>query len=165
MNLRKNFTITAATEPDVPVLLAMIRELAVFENLQKDLEITRELLHDALFGQRPAACALMARCYGEAAGYAVYYRTFSTFLGKPGIFLEDIYVRPFYRKRGFGRALLERVARDGSGEGGGRFEWIALQWNEEALRFYRDLGASLLTDWVYVRMSGDPLQKIREGAV
>ena len=164
MDLSKNFKITAAIEPDVPAILAMIRELATFENLEHELQVTRESLRRALFGPRPSANALVARSYGEPAGYAVYYRTFSTFLGQPGIFLEDIYVRPFYRNCGFGTALLERVARDESMDGLGRFEWIVLRWNENALRFYRNLGAELLENWICVRMSGEPLSRIREEA-
>ena len=162
MDLRENFSITAALETDIPVLLNMIRELAAFENLDAELQVTRESLRMALFGPRPAANAVVARSYGEAAGYAVYYRTFSTFVGRPGVFLDDVYVRPFYRKCGFGRALLERVARDGFDEKCGRFEWIALKWNENALQFYRNLGAEILEDWACVRMEGDSLQRLRK---
>jgi GNAT superfamily N-acetyltransferase len=121
------FTINSATESDVPILLAMIRELAEFERL--------------------------ARMDDFPAGYAVYYHTFSTFVGRPGIFLDDIYVRPEFRKRGIGRAMLEAVAKIGMDIGGGRFEWIALRWNENAFSFYRSLGAKVMDEWALLRMN------------
>jgi GNAT superfamily N-acetyltransferase len=148
------FTIKPATESDVPTLLAMIRELAEFEHLAHELEVTGDSLRAALFGERPVAAALLARVDGFPAGYAVYYHTFSTFVGRPGIFLDDIYVRPEFRKRGIGRALLEAVAKIGIELGGGRFEWIALRWNENAFRFYRSLGAMVMDDWALLRMNG-----------
>jgi GNAT superfamily N-acetyltransferase len=141
----------------------MIRELAEFEKLQDELQVTQDSLHDALFGKTPAAWALLARVNGLPAGYAVYYRTFSTFVGRPGIFLEDLYVRSGYRNQGLGRALLEEAVRAGGGENCGRYEWIALRWNENALRFYQGLGAQLLDDWVCVRMSGNPLSQLVKG--
>jgi GNAT superfamily N-acetyltransferase len=107
------FTINPATESDVPLLLSMIRELADFERLTRELEVTAESLHKALFGAPAAATALLARREGEAVGYAVYYQTFSTFVGRPGIFLDDLYVRPPFRKHGIGRALLHQVAQVG----------------------------------------------------
>ena len=146
------FTINSATESDVPVLLAMIRELAEFEHLAHELEATASPLREALFGERPVAAALLAQVAGEPAGYAVYYQTFSTFVGRPGVFLDDLYVRPAYRKHGIGRALLKAVARIGMEPGGGRFEWIALRWNESALRFYRSLGAKVMDEWALLRM-------------
>jgi GNAT superfamily N-acetyltransferase len=160
-----NFAITEAVETDVPDLLAMIHELAAFENLQQELEVTQASLFVALFGERPAANAFLAHAGTEPAGYAVYYRTFSTFTGRPGIFLDDVYVRPAHRNQGLGRALMERVARAGIGVSPVRYEWIALRWNENALRFYRNLGAQALTEWVCVRMSGEPLQRFIEGAL
>ena len=147
------FTISPAAESDVPTLLAMIRELAEFEQLAQELEVTVDSLREALFGAVPVACALVARMDSELAGYAVFYRTFSTFVGRPGIFLDDLYVRPEFRKRGIGRALLEAVARIGVETGGGRFEWIALRWNENAFRFYRSLGAKVMDEWAVLRMN------------
>lgn len=147
------FTINPATEPDVHPLLNMIRELAEFERLAHELEITADSLRAALFGERPVAAALLARVGNEPAGYAVYFQTFSTFVGRPGIFLDDLYVRPPFRKCGIGRALLQRVAKIGTELGGGRFEWIALRWNENAFRFYRSLGAKVMDEWSLLRMS------------
>ena len=148
------FTLNSASESDVPALLAMIRELAEFEHLGHELEVTAESLRAALFGERPVAAALLARVDGAVAGYAVYYHTFSTFVGRPGIFLDDIYVRSEYRKCGVGRGLLEAVAKIGMESGGGRFEWIALRWNENAFRFYRSLGAKVMDEWSLLRMDG-----------
>jgi len=147
------FAISSAIESDVPILLALIRELAEFERLAHELEVTADSLCAALFGKRPVAAALLARVNGAPAGYAVYYQTFSTFVGRPGIFLDDIYVRPEFQKRGIGRALLEAVAKIGMEIGGGRFEWIALRWNENALRFYRSLGAKVMDEWALLRMN------------
>ena len=155
-----SFTLNSATDSDVPALLAMIRELAEFEHLGHELEVTTESLRAALFGERPVAAALLARVDGAVAGYAVYYHTFSTFVGRPGIFLDDIYVRPEYRKRGVGRGLLEAVAKIGMESGGGRFEWIALRWNENAFRFYRSLGAKVMDEWSLLRMNGRAVQNL-----
>lgn len=161
--MNTKYEIAQADEADVPVLLAMIRELAEFERLDAELKVTHDSLQEAFFGKTPVAWALIARVGGTAAGYAVYYRTFSTFVGRPGIFLEDLYVRPTYRKQGLGRALLDEVARVGSFGNCGRYEWIALRWNENALRFYKGLGAQQLDDWVCMRMSGDPLHQLMKG--
>lgn len=154
------FAISSASETDVPILLAMIRELAEFEHLAHEVEITAASLREALFGERPVAGALLARVDGHVAGYAVYYRTFSTFVGRAGVFLDDLYVRPEFRKRGIGRALLERVAAVDAKAGGGRFEWIALRWNENAFRFYRSLGAKVMDDWALLRMNGREISNL-----
>jgi GNAT superfamily N-acetyltransferase len=154
------FTINSATAKDLPFLMAMIRELAEFERLAHELEVTAESLRAALFGERRVAAALLARVGGAPAGYAVYYHTFSTFVGRPGIFLDDIYVRPEFRKRGIGRALLEAVAKIGLEIGGGRFEWIALRWNENAFRFYRSLGAKVMDEWALLRMNGKEVRNL-----
>jgi GNAT superfamily N-acetyltransferase len=165
MDADTEFVITEAARGDVPVLFAMIRELAEFEHLASALQVTPESLDDALFGAKPAASALVGRLAGEVVGYAVWYRTFSTFVGRPGVFLEDLYVRPEHRNRGFGRKLLEAALHVGGGDNPGRYEWITLRWNENALNFYRGLGARLLNEWVGVRMSGKPLERLlAEGA-
>lgn len=155
------FTIHCANQADIPVLLNLIRELAEFEHLTHEVEVTADSLRIALFGERPVAGALLARVDGDAAGYAVYYRTFSTFAGRPGIFLDDLYVRPVYRRRGLGRALLKAVAGV-CAEPGGRLEWMALRWNENALRFYRNLGANVLDEWALLRMTGPKVARFLE---
>jgi GNAT superfamily N-acetyltransferase len=158
------FTISPAAEADVPVLLTMIRELAAFEQLAHEVKISADLLRAALFGERPVATALLARAEHAVAGYAIYYRTFSTFVGRPGVFLEDVYVRPEFRQRGLGRALLEAVAKSSLEPGGGRLEWNALHWNENALRFYRGLGARVMDDWVLLRLNPEEVVKLANGA-
>jgi GNAT superfamily N-acetyltransferase len=159
------FSINSATATDVPILLALIRELAEFEHLAHDLKVTASSLREALFGEHPVAGALLARVDGQAAGYAVYYRTFSTFVGRAGIFLDDLYVRPEFRKRGLGRALLKQAAAVDFEVGGGRFEWIALRWNENAFRFYRSLGAKIMDEWALLRMNGQQVRKLVNATV
>lgn len=154
-----SFTINPATESDMPLLFAMIRELAEFEHLAHELEVTASSLREALCGEHPTAAALLARVDGQVAGYAVYYRTFSTFVGRAGIFLDDIYVRPEFRNHGLGRALLKEVAQIGANLGG-RFEWIALRWNENAFRFYRSLGAKVMDEWAMLRMNNREVRNL-----
>lgn len=151
-----------ARDTDLPDLLAMIRELAAFENLEDELEVTAGSLHESLFGLHPAAAALIALIAGEPAGYAIYYHTFSSFKGRPGIFLDDIFVRPRFRQQGIGRALLERVADIGVRRHCGRFEWIALRWNETALSFYEGLGARQMDQWVLLRMGDHCMRQLAE---
>jgi GNAT superfamily N-acetyltransferase len=154
------FIISPATEPDVPDILEMIRELAEFEHLAHEVHTDADGLRAALFGAQPVAWALLARVDGAVAGYAIYYRTFSTFVGRPGIYLEDLYVRPAFRQKGVGRGLLEAVGEASIALGGGRFEWMALDWNENALRFYRGLGAKVMEDWVLLRLTGGEVRQL-----
>jgi GNAT superfamily N-acetyltransferase len=153
------FAINPAAEPDVLPLLEMIRELAEFEGLRSELEVTTESLREALFGARPAATALLARVADQPAGYAVCFQTFSTFTGRPGVFLDDLYVRTPFRGRGIGRALLLESAKRGAASAG-RMEWITLRWNEKAFRFYRSLGAKVMEDWALLRMDGQQVRKL-----
>lgn len=154
MNAKANpCQIRPARESDLPDLLAMIRELAAFENLESQLQVTAASLREGLFGPHPVAGAVLALNGVETVGYAVYYYTYSTFVGRPGIFLEDVYVRPAWRNQGLGRALMEAVAKIGAERRCGRYEWIALRWNENALKFYRGLGAAELDEWVMLRMN------------
>jgi GNAT superfamily N-acetyltransferase len=155
-----SFSLRPAEEPDLPLLMAMIRELAEFEGLAQELEVTVDSLRAALFGPDAVARALVAWSEREPSGYAVFYRTFSTFVGRPGIFLDDLYVRPRFRKRGIGRALLIRVGQIATELGNGRFEWIALRWNENALGFYRGLGASEMIDWSLLRLNSDEVNSL-----
>jgi GNAT superfamily N-acetyltransferase len=157
--------IRAAAPEDVPLLLEMFTELAEYEKLTDLLQATPERLQRALFGDAPAASALIAEVDGQAAGYAVYFPTFSTFLSIQGIWLEDLYVRPAHRKGGVGRALLAAVAAAVRERGGERLEWSALDWNELALGFYRSIGAQQMNEWITHRLVGEDLTALAaEGA-
>jgi GNAT superfamily N-acetyltransferase len=158
------FNVRTARLDDVPDLLAMIRGLAAFENLEAELQVTEDSLRSCLFGPSRVAYALMATMGSRNIGYAIYYRTFSTFVGRPGIFLEDIYVRPEYRRRGIGKALMQAVARIGAENNAGRFEWIALNWNKNALDFYAKLGMRTMGDWVLLRTDNTGLRAIAKGS-
>ena len=155
-----NNVIAPVTPGEVPKLLELIRELARFEKLEHEVEATAESLDQSLFGPQPAAGALFARCNGEVVGYAVYFFTFSSFVGRAGIWLEDVYVRPAFRKRGLGLQLIVAVARIGMERGCGRFEWSALNWNEHALDFYRRLGARAMSEWVLLRIAPPDLPRL-----
>jgi GNAT superfamily N-acetyltransferase len=155
-------TIKPVRPEDVEDMLEMIKELARFERLEREVAATSELLNRAFFGPQPAAGALFARFDGEAAGYAIYFFTFSSFLARAGIWLEDIYVKPKFRKRGLGRELIEAVAKVGVERGCGRYEWIALNWNERALDFYQMIGARAMKEWVFHRMNPAELKRLGE---
>src|SRR6266576_4248988 len=152
--------IRAARPEDVPLLLELFRELAVYEHLEHELRATEELVHEALFGERPAAEALLAEQAGETAGYALFFPTFSTFLAIQGVWLEDLFVRPVYRGAGIGRALLAAVAALVRERGGERLEWAALDWNELALGFYRGIGARTMNEWITHRLDGEALARM-----
>jgi GNAT superfamily N-acetyltransferase len=153
-----------ATPADVPLVMTMIRELAEYEKLADQVRATDELLHQALFGDSPSAGGLIAESDGEPVGYAIYFRTFSTFLAIQGIWLEDLYVRPEHRKGGAGKALLAGVAAKLRESGGERLEWAALDWNELALGFYRGLGARAQKEWITHRLVGEDLQRLADEA-
>ncbi len=148
--------IRPAEQQDVPLLLELLGELAEYERLADQLQATSALMHEALFGERPAAEALIAELDGSPAGYALFFQTFSTFLAVPGVWLEDLFVRPACRRHGVGRALLAAVAARAR-ERGGRMEWSALDWNELALDFYASLGAQQMKEWVTHRLVGGEL--------
>ena len=145
---------------DVDLVLELIRGLADFENLSHQVQATREQLQETLFGAKPAAEVVLA-CEGETVvGFAVFFPNFSTFLGKPGLYLEDLYVRPEFRGRGHGRALLKHLATLAMERGCGRFEWTVLDWNESAIEFYRRQGAEILPEWRICRVAGDALDRL-----
>jgi GNAT superfamily N-acetyltransferase len=147
-----------AVEADVPAIVGLIRELAVYERLEHLMQATPERLHPHLFGPRPAAEAVVAQANGgEVVAFALFFTNFSTFLAKPGLYLEDLYVQPGWRGRGIGKALLEHLGALAVQRGYGRFEWSVLDWNETAIGFYRRMGASLLADWRICRVTGDAL--------
>jgi len=157
--------VRAATPADVPLLLALFRELAEYEHLEDELSATAELLREALFGGRPAAEALIAERGAEPLGYALFFPTFSTFLAKQGVWLEDLFVRPAHRGQGVGRELLAAVAARTRERGGERLEWAALDWNELALGFYRSIGAQTMGEWITHRLVGQELERLAgEGA-
>lgn len=145
--------IRPAAPPDVAGLLRLIRGLAEYEKLAHMAVGTEPLLHAALFGARPAAEALIAERGGQAVGFALFFTTFSTFLCKPGIYLEDVFVEPAHRGLGIGKALLRRLAQLAVERDCGRLEWRVLDWNQPSIDFYRSLGAQLMPEWVLVRMT------------
>ena len=155
-------TLRPATRADVPVLLMMIRELAEFEHLTHLCTATEGELAQELFAPGATAEVLLAFSADEAAGYALYFRNFSTFLGRKGLYLEDLYVRPPHRHRGCGRELLVAVARIAAQRGCARFEWMALDWNTAAIGFYEKLGARQMSEWRLMRVTGDALRALAE---
>ena len=154
------FRLEVATERDVPVILSLIKALAEYEQLADQVEATTADLRTALFGPRPAAEVLMAYAGDEPAGFALYFQSFSTFAGRPGLYLEDIFVKPEWRRRGLGQQLLARLARIAVERGYGRMEWSVLNWNETALRVYRAVGAKPLHDWTVYRLDGAALRDL-----
>jgi len=139
-------------------LLGLIRELAEFEKLRDEAVATTGLLEAALFGQRPSAEAVLARVEGQIVGFALFLHNFSTFLGRPGLYLEDLYVRPQFRGRGYGEALLRHLARLAVERGCGRMEWAVLDWNQRAIDFYRRMGARPMNEWTVFRLDGENLR-------
>jgi GNAT superfamily N-acetyltransferase len=151
-------TITPIIHSEVSQLLELVRELARFEKLESEVVATVGDYENSLFGTQPAAGALLARVDGNLAGYAIYFFTFSSFIGRAGIWLEDVYVRPEFRKRGLGLSLIQAVARVGVERNCGRFEWTALDWNENALKFYDKLGARRMDEWITLRMNAEQMR-------
>ena len=154
-----------AAEPrDLEAIVALIGELAEFERLTHLLEVTPETLAPHLFGARPVAECLVGEVAGEVVAFALFFTNFSTFLARPGLYLEDLYVRPAHRGTGLGRALLERLGRLAAERGCGRFEWSVLDWNENAIRFYEGLGATVMPDWRICRITGERLARFAGSA-
>ena len=152
--------IRPATEDDVPIILSLIRELAEYERLSHEVVATEGLLRESLFGERRGAEVLIACCKGAPAGFALFFHSFSTFLGRPGIYLEDLYVKPEFRGRGIGRALLTHLARLAKERGCGRLEWAVLDWNEPAIKLYKSIGAVPMDEWTVYRVTGDALETV-----
>ena len=155
-----DFTIKAVVPADLPELLEQIRELARFEKLEEEVQATVESLNEAFFGPNAAAGALLAKRGANGAGYAIYFFTFSSFVGRRGIWLDDVYVRPQYRQHRLGRRLIEAVAQIGVDRNCGRFEWTALNWNKPALDFYEKLGAKQLNEWILLRLDAEGLRRV-----
>ena len=149
--------IRPATPSDIPAILALIRELAAYEHLSHACIATEPLLTQHLFGPHPAAETLVAEQGGTIVAYALFFKTFSTFLARPGIFLEDLYVQPPYRRQGLGKALLQHLAQLAIQRHYGRLEWSVLNWNAPSIAFYKSLGAVPLDEWTMMRLTGDAL--------
>jgi GNAT superfamily N-acetyltransferase len=155
-------TIRSAAREDVPLILEFIRELAEYEKLSDEVVATEAGLAETLFGERPYAEALIAEAEGKAAGFALFFHNYSTFLGKPGIYLEDVFVRPEFRGRGVGRAFFRRLARIALERDCGRLEFWVLDWNQPAIRFYRKLGAEPMAEWTVQRITGEALRRLAD---
>ena len=162
--LSGSVAVRPAVESDVPLILQFIRELAEYEKLSHVVAATEPLLREHLFGPRPVAEALIARLGDEPVGFALFFHNFSTFVGRPGIYLEDLFVRPHARGKGVGRALLGELARLAVRRNCGRLEWSALDWNAPAIGFYKKLGAVPMDEWTVFRLDGQALAEVAEVA-
>jgi GNAT superfamily N-acetyltransferase len=158
------FRIRPATADDAAVILDLVRGLADYERLSHLVSATEDGVRKALFGEHPGAEVVLAFEGETAVGFAVFFHNFSTFLGRKGLWLEDLFVRPAHRQQGYGKALLLHLARLATERGCGRFEWAALDWNTPAWEFYRALGAVPLEDWTMFRVTGDTLEKLARSA-
>jgi GNAT superfamily N-acetyltransferase len=156
--------IRAATTADTPAIARLIRALAEYERLSHGVDFTEPALREHLFGPRPFAEVLLAEDGGAVVGFALFFHNYSTFRGKPGLYLEDLFVEPAHRGKGHGKALLQAVARLAVERGCARVEWSVLNWNEAALGFYRALGAVPLDDWTVYRLTGEALAKVAGSA-
>jgi GNAT superfamily N-acetyltransferase len=152
-----SLTIRPASADEIPLILTFIRRLAEYERMPEAVTATEDGLREWLYGEMRAAETVIARWDGQPAGFALYFTTFSTFLGRPGLYLEDLFVEPEFRGRGIGKALLSYLAGEAARRGYGRVEWAVLNWNEPAIGFYRGLGAVPMSEWSVYRLSGDAL--------
>ena len=153
-------TIRPATETDVPLLLDFIRAIAEYEKLLPEVTATEDNLRQSLFGPRPVAEGLLAEWAGQPAGYAIFFHNFSSFTGRPGLYLEDLFVKPEFRQRGIGQKLLAHLAALAHERNCPRFEWVALDWNQTAIDFYENLGAHQMAEWRLFRMTPEPIAKL-----
>ena len=165
MNPTTPFTLRSAELRDVGAIVQLIRDLAEFEQLTHLVQVTPEKLRPQLFGERPAAEALVAELgdgkgSGEVVAFALFFTNFSTFLAQPGLYLEDLFVKPAHRGAGIGRALLTRLATLAVERNFGRFEWSVLDWNVDAIRFYEGMGATVMPEWRICRVTGDALERL-----
>jgi GNAT superfamily N-acetyltransferase len=163
MTQTSGIEIAPATPADVGLVLSLITALADYEKLRHEVIATEQSLIQALFGARPSAEAVIARVAGEPAGFALFFHNFSTFLGKPGLYLEDLFVLPEFRGRSIGKALLQYLAHLAVQRDCGRFEWAVLDWNRPARDFYESLGAEAKSDWIIHRVSGEALRRLASG--
>ena len=155
--MKPKHSLRPATPADLQPIVGLIRELAAFEELLHLVVVTPESLSPHLFGERPAAEAVVGEVDGVVVAFALYFTNFSTFLGRPGLYLEDLYVQPAHRGLGLGKALLQHLATLAVSRGCGRFEWSVLDWNQRAVDFYQKMGATVMPDWRICRVTGDAL--------
>ena len=160
MKASLNFQVRSARVDDVPIILQLIRDLATYERAPDEVTATEERLVDVLFGEKPAAEVLLAFEGDSPVGFAVYFYNFSTWLGRPGLYLEDLFVKPEKRGKGYGRALLIELAKIARDRGCGRMEWAVLDWNEPAIKFYRSLGANAMHEWTVFRLTGEEIAEL-----
>ncbi|HEY8182441.1 MAG TPA: GNAT family N-acetyltransferase [Thermoanaerobaculia bacterium] len=152
--------IRSATEADVPLILQFIRDLAIYEKLEHKVIATEETVRRTLFGNPRFAEVVFAEVDGKEVGFALFFHNYSTFLGQPGIYLEDLFVKPESRGHGIGKALLAHLAKLAKERGCGRLEWAVLDWNTPSINFYKSLGAVPLSDWIVFRLTGEALEKL-----
>jgi len=162
MDKQSNFKIRPACVADVPIILKLIRDLATYERAPNEVTATEEQLVDVLFGEKPAAEVLLAFEKDTPVGFALFFHNFSTWLGRPGLYLEDLFVKPEARGKGFGRALLVDLARIARDRGCGRMEWAVLNWNDPAIKFYRALGAKPMNEWTVFRLTHDGIARLAQ---
>jgi GNAT superfamily N-acetyltransferase len=156
----RNFTIRPATEKDAPVILSLIKGLAEYEKLSHEVFATEKLLRDTLFGAHPVAEVILGDFEGEPVSFALFFHNYSTFLGLPGIYLEDLFVKPEMRRKGFGKVMLAYVANLAKERQCGRLEWSVLDWNEPAWKFYKSIGAVPMDEWTVHRVTGDGISRL-----
>jgi GNAT superfamily N-acetyltransferase len=156
----QTFRIERATAQDAPLILRLIKELAEYERMSDQVVATEASVRETLFGARPSAEVVLAWEGDEPAGFALFFHNYSTFLGKPGLYLEDLFVVPKFRGRGYGKSLLVHLARIAVERNCGRFEWSVLDWNEPAIGFYKKLGAQPMDEWTIFRVTGDALASL-----
>ena len=160
MSLASPFVLRSATPDDAAVILAGIRGLAEYEKLSHEVVATEALIRETLFGPRPAAEVILAYHGEDAAGFALFFHNYSTFLARPGVYLEDLFVFPAYRGSGLGKLLLARLARLALDRGCARLEWSVLDWNADAIRFYESVGARAMSEWTVNRVTGEALHAL-----
>jgi GNAT superfamily N-acetyltransferase len=158
----KGFVIRHAEKKDVGLIYSLIRDLAEYEKMLDEMVATEELLEKYLFGKKKSVEVVLGYYNDVPAGFALFFHNFSTFVGKPGLYLEDLYIKPEYRGKGFGKALLAYLAKLAVERDCGRYEWVVLNWNEPSLEFYKSLGARIMDEWLIHRVSGNALQKLAD---
>jgi len=155
-----NFSIRFAKKEDVPAIYKLIKELAEYEKMLDQLKLNENILRENLFSDKKYAEVLIAEYDSVPIGYAIFFHNFSTFVGKPGLYLEDLYVKPEYRGKGYGKTMLSQLAKIAVERNCGRFEWVVLDWNEPSIKFYESLGARPLKEWLMYRLEGDALKNL-----